>query len=95
MMMKSVFWWRKPEHPEETTDLRQVTDLGMHVIYVNIRNHGPVVSASLRLSPSRMHIESIGSVINMVISIIKIVILSLSTYMYVYFSVFIFDSLRR
>ena len=22
MMMKSVFWWRKPEHPEETTDLR-------------------------------------------------------------------------
>ena len=24
-MMKSVFWWRKPEYPEETTDLRQVT----------------------------------------------------------------------
>ena len=23
MMMKSVFWWRKPEYPEETTDLRQ------------------------------------------------------------------------
>ena len=23
-MMKSVFWWRKPEYPEETTDLRQV-----------------------------------------------------------------------
>ena len=23
MMMESVFWWRKPEHPEETTDLRQ------------------------------------------------------------------------
>ena len=20
MMMKSVFWWRKPEHPEETTE---------------------------------------------------------------------------
>ena len=20
MMMKSVFWWRKPEYPEETTD---------------------------------------------------------------------------
>ena len=29
MMMKSVFWWRKPEHPEETTDLRQVTDENM------------------------------------------------------------------
>ena len=26
MMMKSVIWWRKPEYPEETTDLRQVTD---------------------------------------------------------------------
>ena len=24
MMMKSVFWWRKPEYPEEPTDLRQV-----------------------------------------------------------------------
>ena len=22
MMMKSVFWWRKPEYPEKTTDLR-------------------------------------------------------------------------
>ena len=21
MMMKSVYWWRKPEYPEETTDL--------------------------------------------------------------------------
>ena len=26
MMMKSVFWWRKPEYLEETTNLRQVTD---------------------------------------------------------------------
>ena len=24
--MRSVFWWRKPEYPEETTDLRQVAD---------------------------------------------------------------------
>ena len=31
MMMKSVFWWRKPEHPEETTDLRQVTDETFHM----------------------------------------------------------------
>ena len=30
MMMKSVFWWRKPEYPEETTDLRQVTDDTFH-----------------------------------------------------------------
>ena len=26
MMMKSVFWWRKPEYPEETTDLRQLSN---------------------------------------------------------------------
>ena len=30
MMMKSVFWWRKPEYPEETTDLQQVTDETFH-----------------------------------------------------------------
>ena len=30
MMMQSVFWWRKPEYPEETTDLRQVTDETFH-----------------------------------------------------------------
>ena len=30
MMMKSVFWWRKPKYPEETTDLRQVTDETFH-----------------------------------------------------------------
>ena len=30
MMMKSVIWWRKPEYPEETTYLRQVTDETFH-----------------------------------------------------------------
>ena len=30
MMMKSVFWWRKPEYPEETTDPRQVADETFH-----------------------------------------------------------------
>ena len=30
MMMKPVFWWRKPEYPEETTDPRQVTDETIH-----------------------------------------------------------------
>ena len=29
-MMTLVFWWRKPEYPEETTDLRQVTDETFH-----------------------------------------------------------------
>ena len=36
MMMKSVFWWRKPEYPEETTDLRQVTErLDSWMRYIN------------------------------------------------------------
>ena len=30
MMMKSVFWWRKPEDPEEITNLRKVTDETFH-----------------------------------------------------------------
>ena len=30
MMMKSVFWWRKPEYPEETTDLWLVIDETFH-----------------------------------------------------------------
>ena len=30
IMMKSVIWWRKPENPEETTDLRQLTDENFH-----------------------------------------------------------------
>ena len=42
MMTKSVFWWRKPEYPEETTDLRQVTDETFHT-YVNSRPGGIMV----------------------------------------------------
>ena len=30
MMMKSVFWWRKLEYLEETTDLREVNDETFH-----------------------------------------------------------------
>ena len=30
MMMKSVFWRRKPEYTEETTDLRQIADETFH-----------------------------------------------------------------
>ena len=48
MMMKSVFWWRKPEYPEETTDLRQVTDETFHtsknVPQENIEEYqGPII----------------------------------------------------
>ena len=32
MMMKCQFhWWREPEHRDETTDLRQVTDRLLHI----------------------------------------------------------------
>ena len=50
MVMKSVFWWRKPEYPEETTDLRQVTDLlGMKVLK-------PVLLATLEFGLERVSI---------------------------------------
>ena len=39
MMMKSVFWWRKPEYPEETTDLRQVTDETCSSVYTSPHEH--------------------------------------------------------
>ena len=45
MMMKSVFWWRKPEHPEETT-VRQVTDETCS----HIR---PLPSPGIELGPQR------------------------------------------
>ena len=46
MMMKSVFWWRKPEHPEETTDLRQVTD-------ETVSHIRPLPSPGIELGPQR------------------------------------------
>ena len=30
MIMNSIIWWTKPEYPEETTDLWQVTDETFH-----------------------------------------------------------------
>ena len=45
MMMKSVFWWRKPEYPEETTDLRQVTVKSSHI--------GPLPSLGIEFGPQR------------------------------------------
>ena len=35
MMMKSVFWWRKPEYPEETTKMAQTKILNsVHNVYM-------------------------------------------------------------
>ena len=36
MTMKSVIWWRKSEYPEETTDLRQVTDETFHTFVFDV-----------------------------------------------------------
>jgi hypothetical protein len=33
------YWWRKPEDPEKTTDLSQVTDKLEHLALIEIRTH--------------------------------------------------------
>ena len=67
MMMKSVLWWRKPEYPEETTDLRQVTDETFHtyglcpVGGLNLGRSGVKhVLPSREWGPGRTHIPSIS-----------------------------------
>ena len=31
MMMKSVFWWRKPEYPEEPTEFLFIISVSLHM----------------------------------------------------------------
>ena len=38
MMMKSVFWWRKPEYPEETTDRKQKRQLLLHSASLEVQD---------------------------------------------------------
>ena len=54
MMMKCQFhWWSKPEHPRETTDLRQVTDKLSH-IYIQ-----PLPSPGIELGSQRCEAKTI------------------------------------
>ena len=56
MMMKSVFWWRKPEHPEDTTDLQQVTDETFNT-YGRAAQYNP--AQGIELGPEYMASESV------------------------------------
>jgi hypothetical protein len=33
------YWWRKPEYPEKTTDLSQVTDTLSHIVVTSTPNN--------------------------------------------------------
>ena len=46
--LRSVYWWRKPEYTEKTTDLSQVTDRLYRVSHY-------VVSSTLAMNGVRTH----------------------------------------
>ena len=52
MVIKSGFWWRKPEYPEETIGLRQVTDETFHTYGLcPVRGRGSIKEILKRIEP--------------------------------------------